>query len=371
MKKHRGRIVIRVLLLALAFVVTGMLGACNLPFGQTGSNAKGGATVPQTRTFKLYVRDNWLTMPDGKKAYVFGYTDNPKGPAQLPGPTLVVNEGDKVNVILINDKDPTKTQYNTTGDGHTIHLHGLDLYSASDGDPMTTPPRDANGKVLPYGAKGKGVQTGSLKQGEQFTYSFIADHAGTYWYHCHQSTPEHIQMGMYGAIIIRPVGQPNHAYLNSPAFDVDSTFVLSDLDLPGHNADYNTLYKNAPDVNWTNSKISYALLNGKAWPETLKDSRSVVNAKAGQTVLLRLVNAGTQVYTLSAPGLKFQTIGTDGRKLSQYPISDTISLGPAEHNDVLVHVDHAGTYTLHEHIDENVPSSVPTPDTNLTTITVK
>ncbi|GLV55672.1 hypothetical protein KDH_25160 [Dictyobacter sp. S3.2.2.5] len=86
MKKHRGRVIIRVLLLALAFVVTGMLGACNLPFGQTDSNAKGGAAVPQTRTFKLYVRDNWITMPDGKKAYVFGYTDNPKGPAQVPGP---------------------------------------------------------------------------------------------------------------------------------------------------------------------------------------------------------------------------------------------------------------------------------------------
>ncbi|WP_161977782.1 multicopper oxidase family protein [Dictyobacter kobayashii] len=371
MKKQRTRLAIRVLLLMLACIVTGMLGACNLPFGGSAADSKSGLPIPQTRNFKLYVRDNWLTMPDGKKVYVFGYTDNPNGHAQIPGPPIIVNEGDKVNVTLINDKDPTLTKYNPGGDGHTIHLHGLDLYSTSDGDPMTTPPRSASGTPLPSGSKQKDEKTGSLKQGEQFTYSFIADHAGTYWYHCHEATPEHIQMGMYGAVIVKPIAHPNQAYLNSPKFDLDSTFVLSDLDLPGHNNDYSKLYKNTPDVDWTKSKVSYALLNGKAWPATNQDPRSTINAKAGQTVLLRLINAGTQIFTLSAPGLKFQTVGTDGRKLDQYPITDSVIIGPAEHNDVLVHFDHAGKYILHEHIDENVPSSVPTTDGNLTTITVR
>lgn len=91
-------------------------------------------TLPaiQTRNFTLYVRSTQLKMPNGQNIYAFGYTDDPHGAARIPGPTLVVNEGDTVNLTLVDDQDPTKTSVNPDGDGHTIHLHGLDLPSAME-----------------------------------------------------------------------------------------------------------------------------------------------------------------------------------------------------------------------------------------------
>jgi len=130
-----SRSAIGFVLLITLLISTGMLTAClGQPNGMTTQHVPG-----KTRNFTLYVRDTTLKLPDGKEIYVFGYTDNPDGPAQVPGPTLTVNEGDTVNLTLVDDKDPTKTDVNKDGDGHTIHLHGLDLPSRFDGDPMVAP----------------------------------------------------------------------------------------------------------------------------------------------------------------------------------------------------------------------------------------
>ncbi len=58
---------------------------------------------PQVRNFMLYVRIAEVKMPNGQKIYAFGYTNDPHGSAKIPGPTLVVDEGDTVNVTLVND----------------------------------------------------------------------------------------------------------------------------------------------------------------------------------------------------------------------------------------------------------------------------
>src|SRR6266480_311574 len=155
----------------------------------------------KVRNFTLYVRQTQVKTPNGAKIWAFGFTDDPKGPAKIPGPRIVVDEGDTVNITLVNDKDPTKTQGNPDGDGHTIHLHGLDMPWNMDGDPMTAPGGHA------------------VLEGTKFLYKFVAKYPGTYWYHCHEGAAEHIQMGMYGALVIRPKGQANRAYANTPEFD--------------------------------------------------------------------------------------------------------------------------------------------------------
>jgi hypothetical protein len=49
-----------------------------------------------------------------------------------------------------------------------------------------------------------GTPAASVEAGSQFTYYFRAEHPGTYMYHCHITASEHVQMGMYGAIVLRP-----------------------------------------------------------------------------------------------------------------------------------------------------------------------
>ncbi len=327
---------------------------------------------PQVRNFTLYVRDNVLKMPDGKQIYVFGYTDDPHGRAKVPGPTLVVNEGDTVNVTLINDKDPTKSKY-SKGDGHTIHMHGLDLSSIYDGDPMTAPPRTANGDIITTpAAEDSGVQPilGPIQEGQRFTYHFIANYAGTYWYHCHVDVQEHVQMGMYGAFVIQPAGDAGQAYIDTPTFNKQYTFVLSEMDSVGHQIDHDNIYNNGPAMNWTHYRPDYFLLNGKAYPDTTKDPDDNVNGSRGQTILLRFVNAGSRVRVIHPDGLRFLVIGTDGRKLDHPYTEDTLKIGPAERYDVILHLGQAGRFTLHDHMDKNTTSSSTSPDRVLTTITV-
>jgi FtsP/CotA-like multicopper oxidase with cupredoxin domain len=67
---------------------------------------------------------------------------------------------------------------------HTVHFHGYPNASAFyDGVP------DASV---------------AINIGASFTYYYLAPEAGTYFWHCHITPPEHLQMGMVGQIYVRP-----------------------------------------------------------------------------------------------------------------------------------------------------------------------
>ena len=44
----------------------------------------------------------------------------------------------------------------------------------------------------------------AINIGGSFTYYYLAPDAGTYFWHCHITPPEHLQMGMVGQIYVRP-----------------------------------------------------------------------------------------------------------------------------------------------------------------------
>src|SRR5262249_30218115 len=67
---------------------------------------------------------------------------------------------------------------------HTVHFHGYPNASAFyDGVP------DASV---------------AINIGASFTYYYLAPDAGTYFWHCHITPPEHLQMGMVGQLYVRP-----------------------------------------------------------------------------------------------------------------------------------------------------------------------
>jgi FtsP/CotA-like multicopper oxidase with cupredoxin domain len=67
---------------------------------------------------------------------------------------------------------------------HTVHFHGYpNASSVYDGVP------DASI---------------AINIGGSFTYYYLAPDAGTYFWHCHITPPEHLQMGMVGQIYVRP-----------------------------------------------------------------------------------------------------------------------------------------------------------------------
>ncbi|KAL6854709.1 hypothetical protein ACO1O0_005834 [Amphichorda felina] len=93
---------------------------------------------------------------------------------QFPGPDLIFDEGDDVQ-ITVNNHMPFNT---------SIHWHGLPLPGTpwSDGMP--------------------GLSQTPIEPGESFVYRFKATPSGTYWYHSHSRMD--MLDGLYGAIFIRP-----------------------------------------------------------------------------------------------------------------------------------------------------------------------
>jgi FtsP/CotA-like multicopper oxidase with cupredoxin domain len=289
----------------------------------------------QARSFTLYVREGWVPLPDGGQVYVWGFTDDPHGPPQVPGPPIVVNEGDTVEVTLVNDRDPTASERLPVGEGHTIHLHGLDVPTEHDGVPETH-------------------AAGLVRQGSRYTYRFVASHAGTYWYHCHQNNVEHQQMGMYGPVIVRAAGGARTAYTGGPAFDREQTLVLAEMGLAGHEQARLAAKAGGEPYNWLGYAPDVAFTNAQAHGRD-GDVWAGGAGRPGERVLVRAINAGYVVHHLHAHGQPVQVVASDGRPWPQGPTTDSVWLGPGERYDLLVTADASGRVALHDHLAEVAP----------------
>ena len=81
---------------------------------------------------------------------------------------------------------------------HTIHWHGIEPDPRNDGVGHTS--FEVSGHYT-YQWRPDVAERGNPNRGA----------AGTYFYHCHVNTPLHVQMGMFGAIVVDPPAQPGHA----------------------------------------------------------------------------------------------------------------------------------------------------------------
>jgi plastocyanin len=299
--------------------IAGVISLIGFLFIQPYSAAADGAG--EVKKIQLYATDGYLTLPDNTQVYVWGYSmQKEKGTAVFPAPTLVVNEGDQVDVTLTNigaKKEGIKRL------AHTIHFHGLDTDQANDGVPHTSE---------------------NILVGDSFTYRFTAAHAGTYFYHCHVDTVEHLQMGMHGAFIVKAKGGLNEAWTGGPAYGKEYTFVLNEIDPVWHKAvEAGTAYDR------TDFHPRYWTINGKAYPDTEDDPTTMIEGKIGEKVLLRLINSGYQTHAFHLHGSHFQVIASDGRPLPAAVEKDTINVGPGERYDLLITFTQSGEFPLHSH----------------------
>jgi FtsP/CotA-like multicopper oxidase with cupredoxin domain len=275
----------------------------------------------EVKKFQLYATDGYLTLPDKTQVYVWGYSlQNEKGTAVYPAPTLEVNEGDQVEVTLTNI-GPKKEGIKRLA--HTIHFHGLDTDQANDGVPHTSE---------------------DILVGDSFTYHFTASHAGTYFYHCHVDTVEHLQMGMFGAFIVKAKGGANQAWTDGPSYDKEYTFVFNEIDPVWHKA-----VEEGKAYDLTDFHPRYWTINGKAYPDTEGDPATMIEGKVGETILVRLINSGYQTHAMHLHGSHFQVIASDGRPLQAEVEKDTINVGSGERYDILITFKQSGEFPFHSH----------------------
>jgi FtsP/CotA-like multicopper oxidase with cupredoxin domain len=99
----------------------------------------------------------------------------------IPAPLVAFDEDDEMFLTLTNVGMIMRPDL---FEQHTIHFHGYPNASAFyDGVP------DASV---------------AINIGGSFTYYYLAPDAGTYFWHCHITPPEHLQMGMVGQLYVRP-----------------------------------------------------------------------------------------------------------------------------------------------------------------------
>jgi FtsP/CotA-like multicopper oxidase with cupredoxin domain len=251
-------------------------------------------------TFNLSAKTGHIETPDGGSYLMWGYAQDPNQ-MQYPGPTLIVNQGDTITVNLTN----------TLTVPVSIVFPGQTGVNATGGSP---------GLLTQEAAPGGGT----------VSYSFTASHAGTYLYHSGTSPELQIEMGLVGALIVRPTGF-NHmmptAYGHADSrYDHEVLFLETEMD-----PDIHELIEQGrmAEVDLTTWFPVLWFFNGRCAPDTTHAAftpwlphqpyNCMPMMHPGDRLLMRVICAGRDPHPFHTHGNNFEVIARDGRLLQSAP----------------------------------------------------
>jgi FtsP/CotA-like multicopper oxidase with cupredoxin domain len=234
-----------------------------------------------TKQFELTAAVTQWEVSPGKTVDAMTYNGT------VPGPTLKVDPGDHVRIILHN-KLPEST---------SIHFHGLLTPNAMDG---TTD-----------------ITQDPVKPGTDFTYEWnVQSTPAVGMYHSHHDAVKQVPDGLAGAILVGEMPVPSGVTVSQ-----ENVMVLDD-----------------------SGTIGYAI-NGKSFPAT-----APIVAKQGDWVEVQYMNEGTQIHPMHLHGMPQIVIAKDGYPLANPETEDTVTVAPGERYTVLIHATELGTWVWHCHI---------------------
>jgi FtsP/CotA-like multicopper oxidase with cupredoxin domain len=330
--------------------------------GITGTSGTGG------RTFNLVATGDYISQPDGQMVYSWGYGCSAGGggylPAgipgaacgnmQIPGPTLIVTEGETVTVNLTNALPPAA--------GNTSILFPGFAVVATGGVPgLLAQEAQPNGPAV--------------------SYVFTASTPGTHAYYSGTQGDLQIEMGLFGAIVVMPktipancntsptvptpaLGVPNNLAaqaanneldyrLAAAAYDHPQTcydreylFQFSELDPGIHQqvqaqVDAINACKTAGGTTCPTSLVvatepyhpAYFMINGRSMPDDMDPNyamqypRQPYNGNPhmhpGEQVLLRIIGQGRWQHPFHEHGNHVRVLARDGNLITS--IADTWS----------------------------------------------
>src|SRR6202043_184375 len=259
----------------------------NLPFHMDGN----------VKEFHLIAEPVKQEIVPGRVVDLWGYNGS------APGPTIQVNQGDRVRVIVDNHL-PEAT---------SMHWHGFEVPADMDGAP--------------------GSSQDPIAPGGRFVYEFTLRQEGTYFYHSHMAMQE--MMGMIGAFVMHP----KNAY--KPRVDKDFVIILQE-------------YAVLPNINVPNSmnmEFNWLTFNGKAGPAT-----TPLIVRHGERVRIRLINLGMDHHPIHLHGHQFVVTGTEGGRQpeSTWGPGNTVLVGVAQSRDVEFVANNLGDWMLHCHLPHHM-----------------
>jgi len=263
-----------------------------------------GLCMPGAPTFNLQAKTGRISTPDGGSVFMWGFARVSTGKFQMPGPILCVNQGDIVTVNVTNINIP----------------EAVSIVFPGQVDVTDTMLAGSSANTLNLFAEEADI-------GETVSYSFAASEPGTYLYESGTNPHKQVQMGLYGALIVRPTMGANFAYNNNATqFDPAREYLLlmHDMDPILHQA----VERNEPyDI--TTKHDRYWTINGRSFPDSIAGDNvaylpsqpygALVRVKpstgGSQPALIRMANAGMSNHPFHPHGNHVRVIGQDGRML--------------------------------------------------------
>ena len=258
--------------------------------------------------FAFTATSGHLSTPEGNSVLFWGLADG-ASPVQYPSPTLIVTQGALVTVDVTN---ALTVPVSLVFPGHVV--------TATE----VTGPTQA------------GLLTLEAASGGTVRYQFTATEPGTYLYHSGTRPDLQVEMGLVGAIIVRPAGfdqmmdMDRRAYATMDSmYDEEYLFLLTEMDPLIHRLVERGLLD---QVDTTAFFPTYWFINGRAAPDTMFEPyvgwlpnqpyNSMPMMEPGHKLLMRVVNGGRDLHPFHQHGNHARIVALDGRVL-QTPASTT------------------------------------------------
>jgi FtsP/CotA-like multicopper oxidase with cupredoxin domain len=320
-------------------------------------------TTGTAATFNLSAEASYISQPDGASVYSWGYGCStgstpvflPAGMAgatcgtmQIPGPTLIVNQGATVTVALRNNLPAAA--------GNTSILFPGFAATATGG--------------------AAGVLTQEAIHGGTVIYTFVASTPGTHSYYSGTRGNLQVEMGLYGALIVLPDTIPvacnntsndaaravnrgtgaqadfrlaNSAYNNPAAcYDREYLFQLSEMD-PAIHSQAQEQAQSPAGLACTHPsgcmvvatepyKAAYFLVNGRSMPDLMDPNyasqypRQPYNGNPhmhpGELTLVRIIGQGRMQHPFHEHANHLRLLARDGNLLLSQTTGSTKLAGP-------------------------------------------
>jgi len=287
-------------------------------------------------SFDLSAKAGYISVADGGSIYSWGYTD-PSGNMQLPGPTLIVTEGDIVTITLHNNLPKAAGNVSMVFMGQEVKP-----CAASDFDAITLTCNVDTTTGLPIATGVTGELTNEAVNGGAVSYTFKATKPGTYQYHSGTRSDLQVEMGLYGALIVRPnpttapactpmygdALTPGAAYDHPDScYDREFLFITSSIDYQLHKAVEQQSTGAGPIILPPDAFESseYWLLNGRVGPDTMafdgtdtlphQPYGALAHMHPGEKILMRVVGGGREMHPFHHHGNHARVLARDGNMI--------------------------------------------------------
>ena len=298
----------------VAWIVTTVT---SLAYGQEQKQLSSGASADQTPAVHEFdfTAEAFSGRPDGRPKELWGYN------RQFPGPEIRVREGDRIRVNVKNQL-PVAT---------SIHWHGMKQKNNWRMDGVTP------------------VSHAPIEPGASFTYEFVAEPAGTHWYHSH--TGLQYSEGLYGPLIIESKTN-DYDYDREQVLMVGDWFVEKSDDIfkkikSGTYMKAENLGKGSAKPDYGDVPFESFIFNGKGRsPDRSQGELNTFMVEKGETIRFRIINSSsTYALKLQIDGHPMTVIESDGHPVQPVTV-DGITIDIGERFDVLVKANGSGTHAI-------------------------